>query len=126
MAAKARIMVVDNDPEWRSFVAHVLRQAGHVVELYNDVQKALQTIRDDDFDLIVVDAPLLNLLNLLAGETIRHRLLVVSGAPSVPEAISAYRWGALDYINKAFGEATLLQTVTGVLKKPPAQQRAVV
>lgn len=124
MNAIARIMVVDNDPEWRSFVAHVLRQAGFVVELYNDVQEALHKIKDDDFDLIIVDAPLLNLLNLLAGETIRHRLLVVSGAPSVPEAITAYRWGALDYINKAFGEATLLQTVTGVLEKPPARQRA--
>lgn len=126
MVVNARIMVVDNDPEWRSFVAHVLRQAGHVVALYNDVEEALQKIRDDNFDLVIVDAPLLNLLNLLGGDAIRHRLLVVSGAPSVPEAISAYRWGALDYINKAFGEASFLQTVSSVLEKPPARQSAFV
>ncbi|MEW5959245.1 MAG: response regulator [Chloroflexota bacterium] len=122
MSNNVRILIADNDPVWREFAAYVLCQAGYEVEICLDVPEALQKIKEDGFDLIIVDAPLLDLLNLLSAEPVRHRLLVVSAAPSVPEAISAYRGGALDYVNKAFGEASILQTITTVLAKPPARR----
>ena len=62
-------------------------------------------------------------IETLAMGSTSYRLIVVSAAPSVSEAIRAYRLGALDYINKAFGEASLLVTVANVLKKQPARQR---
>ncbi len=123
MKDKARILVVDREPDWRTFVAHVLHKGGYIVHLCGDTRSALQEIRATNFDLIIVDALLMDLLRSLAMEPVRYRLLVVTAAPSVPKAISAYRWGALDYINKAFGESSLLATVELVLQKQPAQQR---
>lgn len=126
MKEKPPILVVDYDPEWRKFVSHVLRQDGYTVHLADDVQSAFREIKVSNFELIIIDAPLLSALCTLIAEPFRYRLLVVTTSPSVPEAIAAYRWGASDYINKAFGELSLLSTVAAVLGRKPAQQRLTV
>jgi len=68
-----------------------------------------------------VDALFMDWLKTLAVEDKRYRLLVVSVRPDVPEAINAYRLGALDYVHKAFGETSLVTAVKNVLQKSPAR-----
>ncbi len=118
------ILVVAHEPKWQAFIAQVLGTKDYIVHRCSDTESALHEIRDNDFDLIIVDALLENLLESLAANPESYRLLVVSATPSVPEAIWAYRLGALDYVHKAFGESSLLATVESVLLKQPAQQRS--
>ncbi len=122
MRNKAHILVVAHDSQWRAFAAQTLRDEGYSVHVCGDTQSALQDIADDGFDLIVVDALMADLLNALATDPGRHRLLVVTAAQSVPEAILAYRQGALDYVSKAFDLAGWLATISTVLRKQPVQQ----
>jgi DNA-binding NtrC family response regulator len=122
MSNKARIFVVAHEPKWKNFVADVLSPK-YDVHLCHDPEFALQEIRDNDFDLIIVDVLVEDLLEALYEEKVRRRLLVVSAHPSVSEAIRAYRLGALDYANKAFGETSLLVMIENILQKKPAQKR---
>jgi DNA-binding response OmpR family regulator len=116
-------LVIDREPEWREFAGDILGQNKYTVDLLNDFQAASHKIAETNIDLIIVEAPLLDRLKALAATLADYRLLVVTSAPSVEEAINAYRSGALDYVHKAFGEVSFLMAVAAVLQKPPAQPR---
>ena len=122
MEDEARILVVDREPMWRTFAAQVLGANGYIVHTSSDVNVALKEIDRHNFELIIVDALLDELLKILASDYVRRRLLVVTVSPSVPEAILAYRYGALDYVGKAFDESKLLDSVVAALRKQPARQ----
>lgn len=126
MPKEVRILVVSREPEWRTFLSKALRQAGYVLDSADSIPAALQKITPNKFDLIIVDALLIELLQALIAANLSQRLLVVTNAPSVSEAILAYRWGALDYVDKAFEASTILATVADVLQKQPVQQHLLV
>jgi DNA-binding response OmpR family regulator len=117
-----RILVVDYEPDWQVFVTQVLRKDGYAVALCHDAQCAFQEIIDDNFDLIIIDALFARLLRTLGLEQVEHRLLVVTAAQSVPEAVSAFRWGALDYVSKAFEVSSLLAIVRDLLQQQRTRQ----
>jgi DNA-binding NtrC family response regulator len=119
---KAHLLVVARDLHWRVFAAQTLLNDGYSVHTCSDTQSALQQVSVDGFDLIIVDAPMTDLLNALATHPDRHRLLVVTVAQSVPEAVLAYRRGALDYVSKAFNVPSWQATISAVLQKRPAEQ----
>jgi DNA-binding response OmpR family regulator len=113
------MLIIDREPMWRAFVVEALQERGYAVHLGSDVQAALREIRDDHFDLIIIDASLLEWLDAPAIEHLCHRLLVVTATPSVPEALWVFRCGAVDYINKAFDVPDLLRSVAAALRKQP-------
>jgi DNA-binding response OmpR family regulator len=121
---QGRILVVDREPEWRRFMVETLQKQGYTVYLGRDAQMTLREIADDNFDLIVVDALLLDWLDTPAIHRMCHRLLVVTAAPSVPEAVRAFRRGALDYVSKAFDASGLLGIIALALTKQPALQQS--
>jgi DNA-binding response OmpR family regulator len=117
-----RMLIIDREPVWRAFAVEALQERGYAVHLGSDVQTVLREIRDDHFDLIIIDAALLEWLDAPAIEHSCHRLLAVTATPSVPEALGAFRRGAVDYINKAFDVPDLLMSVVAALRKQPVPQ----
>jgi DNA-binding response OmpR family regulator len=120
---KKNILVVAREPEWQTFVVQALRASGYTVYLASDTSSTLRAIAEFEIALIIVDAVLVELLKKLAWQYGNNRVLVVTATPSVAEAISAYRYGAVDYISKAFDASSLLDAVTAALQKRPVQQR---
>lgn len=120
MSDQTQILVAASGRRWLEFVEEVLRHHEFAVYLCSDSQSAQQTLTQTKIDLIIIDALFMELLKTLAAGSERYRLLVVSVRPDVPEAIDAYRLGALDYVHKAFGEASLVAAVQNVLQKSPA------
>ena len=52
----SKILVVDDDPTTRHLITHQLRRAGHTVADAADGQKALERVRREPFDLVLLDA----------------------------------------------------------------------
>lgn len=125
-AQVANILVVAKPDQWQTFVMQALRKAGYNVYQAHDQASALRAIAGDQPDLIIVDATLADLLKTLAWQYVDNRLMVVTATPSVAEAVSAYRYGALEYLSKAHDIASLLEAVTAALQKQPVQQRLLV
>ena len=50
-----KILVVDDDPTTRHLVAHQLRRAGFSVSEAGDGEKALERVRREAFDLVLLD-----------------------------------------------------------------------
>jgi PAS domain S-box-containing protein len=54
-AAKARILVVDDEPVIRDFLSHVLTDEGHEVETVDNAEDALEKVETERYSLILLD-----------------------------------------------------------------------
>lgn len=104
--AKARILVVDDEPEIRDVLCELL---GFDYECAgaSSAEEALDTLRERSFNLIISDIMMSGMSGL---EMIPHVLadfpetvvLMISGVQTIESAIKALRAGAFDYIMKPF------------------------
>lgn len=104
--AKARILVVDDEPEIREVLCELLSDSYKCVAAAS-AEEALETLRGQSFSLIISDI----MMGGMSGiEMIPHVLtdspetvvLMISGVQTIESAIKALRAGAFDYIMKPF------------------------
>lgn len=115
-------MVDDNSNE-RNGLCRLLERAGYEVRSAADGIEALQKIRDDKFDLLLVDIwmPRMNGLELLAllPEDSRPKTLVITGDESPETLLRSLREKAYLFIAKPFKPEELLQLIRTTLESPP-------
>jgi two-component system KDP operon response regulator KdpE len=110
-----RILVVDDDAVLRSTLAIGLRAAGHEVVVAADGRTALQALREDAPDLLVLD---LGLPDLSGVEVLRRLrdwssvpVVVLSARSESTDKVEALDLGADDYVTKPFGMEELLARI---------------
>ena len=69
MLEQKRILIVDDDPAFLEINRMILESAGYVVEEACNVDQALQAVRDNAYDLLVID---LIMENMDSGFTIAY------------------------------------------------------
>lgn len=121
MTEQTQILVIDQEPEWRTFLTKTLEDAGYHVISMAEAPPSLPETDMNGKALLLVDASQKELLRLLAQTYTDMRFLVFTAAPSPPEAIRAYRCGALGYEGKSFDPGHLIHLVTDALGRPPVQ-----
>jgi DNA-binding response OmpR family regulator len=111
---RARVLVVDDDPEVRALVSRRLQRSGYSVEEAADGEEGLAFVRKEVPDLVVTDMamPRLDGLGLIQA---LHRIdpelpvIVLTGQGSLDNVIDALRDGALfDYLLKPLADVGLL------------------
>ena len=120
MAARS-ILIADDDPLLRALLVHRLSADGHEILTAGDGAEALVTIREQQPDLIVLDAlmPVMDGFELLR----RIRTGAVSNAPVImltalkreEDIVGALQLGAADYLVKPFIPDELSQRVRRLL-----------
>ncbi len=118
---KPRILLINKEPWWSSFFQEVLSRRGYQVEVEHDEAKGLARLDRDGYDVVVLDFMAgqeeLGALKSIMQKHPHKRVIVVSATPSWQEARAAYRLGAIDYLNKSFDEAKVVEVVEAVLKE---------
>jgi len=71
-AAKAKILVVDDEPVVRQLVSHILTEEGHQVDTTDDGKDALNRIKNNGYSLILLDVKLPGLSGSELYELIRN------------------------------------------------------
>ena len=69
----SKILVVDDDPTTRHLITHQLRRAGYTVADAADGQKALERVRREPFDLVLLDVWMPRMGGLELLERLRRR-----------------------------------------------------
>ena len=105
MKTKARILVVDDEPNARSGLEKLLRQDGYEVDVADDGAAALVIAGDRPPDLVVTDLKMprmdgLELLKRLRAQDVDLPVIMVTAFGDVGSAVTAMRAGAEDYITK--------------------------
>jgi DNA-binding response OmpR family regulator len=127
MTARARILVVEDEPQLRSLLRLYLEREGYEVTDAGDGPAALAAVGDADFDLVVLDL----MLPGMQGETVLAELrelgdvpvLISSAKRSDAERIAGLRAGADDYLAKPFNPHELTARVAAILRRTRGSER---
>jgi DNA-binding NtrC family response regulator len=119
---KSSILIVDDDRSIRTTLAAILEQDGYDVDTAENGAQAIEKSNNKSFDLALVDMRLpdmmgTDLLNLMKERTPKTAKIMVTGYPSMQNAISAVNEGADAYIVKPVGAEILLETIRKHLQK---------
>jgi two-component system response regulator AtoC len=101
------ILVVDDDEQMQFFLREALERQGYAVVVKGSAEDALDALRSDSFDLMLLDVRLPGMSGLVAVEEIlkidaRIPIIVMTAHGTRDSAIEAMRRGAYDYFTKPF------------------------
>jgi two-component system KDP operon response regulator KdpE len=116
-----KVLLVDDDATLRRTLGIGLRAAGYEVLLVADGRSALQAVREDRPDLVVLD---LGLPDLSGVEVLRRLrgwsttpVVVLSARAESAEKVQALDLGADDYVTKPFGMDELLARIRAASRR---------
>jgi two-component system nitrogen regulation response regulator NtrX len=99
------ILVVDDEPSIRQTLGEVLEDEGYRVTAAEDGESALTLLRDQQFDVVMLDIWLpkmdgLGVLEQINGLPDRPEVVMISGHGNVETAVRATKLGAYDFLEK--------------------------
>ena len=124
-ASAGRILVVDDEQPLRDLLVQILTAAGYTVDSADDGVTALENLRQEKFDLVLLDIwmPRMNGLEVLAAlkqDAVQGRLrspkVIVVTADNTPETLlTSIREQAYQYVSKPFSPKQVVEMVEQVL-----------
>lgn len=113
---KGRILVVEDDETFRSFVQTILEDEGYEVITAEDGLKGLRLLRKESFDLVVTDLKMpgktgLELFRETRADTSPPLFIFLTAFGRVDEAVSAMKDGAVDFLTKPLDNPDTLITL---------------
>jgi DNA-binding NtrC family response regulator len=126
MGEHARILVIEDDESIRKTLAMILEEKGYDVDTAENGKEAIKKSSGKFYNLALIDIRLpdmegTKLLTALRETTPRMVKIIVTGYPSLQNAIEAVNHGADAYILKPFNVDSVLNTIREHLEK---QQQA--
>ena len=123
-----KILVVDDDESIRKVLATVLEERGYVVDVAESGKEAIKKSFLNFYNLALVDIRLpdmegVELLTGLKETTPRMIKVIITGYPSLQNAVDAVNKGADGYLIKPFDMKTVLNTTKELLEKQQKERR---
>lgn len=123
MTERAKILVVDDDPDVLDLLRLMLEAEGFSPITAADGRAGLGLIRSERPDVVLLDLmmPVLDgwgVLEGLASEPHQPRVLVVSAKSGDADRARAFELGASGYLSKPFSPDGLIQAIESVLANP--------
>jgi len=119
------ILVVDDEKNIRRTLSMVLEGEGFGVTCEATAEQAVQTLEQDDVDMMILDVRLPGMSGLELLEQIRASgkpyaqlpVLVISGHASLQEAVDAVKLGATDFLEKPLNRDRVVITIRNCLEQ---------
>lgn len=122
MTKKARILIVDDDEGIRKVLEAILEEKGYIVESVGTAKKAITRTEKKMYNVALLDIRLpdmegTELLSRIRETTPKMRKIIITGFPTLQNAIDAVNRRADAYIMKPFNIEKVLATIKDQLKK---------
>ncbi|MFH1898516.1 MAG: sigma-54 dependent transcriptional regulator [Candidatus Desantisbacteria bacterium] len=122
MPDKPSILVVDDEPIICRNCFRILTDCGYKVETLQSSRMAVERIREESFDVVLIDLKMpglngMELLSLIREIDSRAIIIMMTGYSTVENAVQAMKQGAFDYISKPFSPDELSVRVEKALEK---------
>jgi DNA-binding NtrC family response regulator len=130
MSGASRILIVDDEPNVRFVFRTALESDGYAVAEAGDGESALAWLGSHAADLVLLDLQMAGLGGMetllrlrLSGN--RTPVVVITAHGSAPDAVSAMKLGAIDFLSKPLTPSDLRNVVADVVKRhSPAEEPA--
>jgi DNA-binding response OmpR family regulator len=118
-----RILLVDDELSVQKLLAYPLRKEGYDVVPALDGREALERLRDNNFDLVVLDLMLPRMDGFDVCRAIRSRstvpIIMLTAKTEETDKVLGLELGADDYITKPFSVREFRSRVKAVLRRDP-------
>lgn len=127
MKAKARVLIVDDEPNIRKILQASLERGGYAAESVGDANEALSKLSSSHFDVMFTDVlmPGMNGVELLQKAKPSNpdlHIVVMTAYGTIEQAVEAMRAGATDYITKPFDLNVVKRIVSQLTARPRAKK----
>ncbi|MEE1028004.1 MAG: response regulator transcription factor [Agathobacter sp.] len=116
-----RILVCDDDKEIVDAIEIYLLQEGYEIEKAYDGQEALDKMKEQDFDLLIIDVMMPKLDGIRATLQVRKEssipIIILSAKTEDSDKILGLNVGADDYVTKPFNPLELVARVKSQLRR---------
>ncbi|MCU0634074.1 MAG: response regulator transcription factor [Gemmatimonadaceae bacterium] len=120
---RASVLVVEDDAKTADLVALYLGHAGHRVSIERSGSRALERLRTETFDLLVLDIMLPGVSGLQLAEHVRATattpVIFLTARTIEEDRLHGFAVGADDYVTKPFSPRELVARVEAVLRRSP-------
>jgi two-component system response regulator AtoC len=128
MDKAARILIVDDDENIRKVLATILEEEGYEVEAVDTARKAIERTKKRFHNVALIDIRLpdmegIELLTKIWPTTPRTRKIIITGFPTLQNAVEAVNRAADAYIVKPFDVDSVLRTIADQLKKQEQEKK---
>jgi DNA-binding response OmpR family regulator len=101
------ILIVEDETVMRESLRDWLTDGGYQVETADEGEKALKTIAEKDFGIVILDLRLpgkdgIEVLKEAKEKRPQLKGIIITAYPSVPTAVEAMKEGAIEYLPKPF------------------------
>ena len=127
MKGKARILVVDDDPQILDMLKCILEDEGYVVNTVANGNSAMAALTEQKPDLVLLDISLPDLNGYQVLSLIRERsevpVIMLTGILEVTSVRQSVNLGADDYVRKPFRPRELLARIKSKLRRARSELR---
>ena len=121
MDGTTRILIVDDDENIRKVLETILEDEGYTVESAETAKKGIEKSEKSFFNLALIDVRLpdmegIELLSKMRVTKPKMRKIIITGYPTLQNAVAAVNKGADAYVMKPFDVEKILQTIREQLK----------
>ncbi len=114
-----RVLVIDDEPDVRLTLAHLLKRLGASAETAEDVASGLAAARTKAFDLVITDLRLpdgsgMDIVLTLEQERPTLPVAVLTAYGDIDTAVAAMKHGAVDFLTKPVSRERLAQLLQAV------------
>ncbi len=118
----ARVLIVDDDPEWRDALRLVFSGDDEACEIAASASAALDLLAQGEFDVVICDVRMegmdgLELLDRVKKIRPALPVVMITGAGRIEDAVSAIKRGAFEYVTKPCDTDQLRTLVGGAIDK---------
>lgn len=122
MGDHARILIVDDEESIRTVLATIFEEEGYITETAKNGKEAIEKSEAKFYNLAMIDIRLpdmegIELLTAIRETTPKMVKIIMTGYPSLQNAVEAVNKGADAYILKPFKIEDILKTIKEELKK---------
>jgi len=128
MGERARILVVDDDETIRKVLATILEEIGYTVDMAESGREAINKSGEKSYNLALIDIRLpdmegIEVLTRIKDTVPKIRKIIITGYPSLHNAVEALNKGADAYIMKPFDMNKVLETISEQLTKQREEKK---
>ena len=120
------VLIVDDDPKMRSMLSEILENAEYIVETASEGKEAVKICKKSPIDAALIDIELpdtkgTKLLSTLKDIQPKMVKIIITGHPSIENAVTAVNERADGYILKPFNPTDLLNMIAKLIDEKKNQ-----
>lgn len=114
------ILIVEDDESIANLIKFSLEQVGYFTNIVNDGEEAINSVKNNNYDLILLDVmiPKIDGFEVLSYiKELNIPVIFITAVSDIKNKIKGLKLGAEDYITKPFDNQELLARVEVVLRR---------